>query len=158
MAGRGYSSDFILCDPETNAVFVDKCLKQGIGGNATVWNHYLLHLRKAGKLPRSTKRLERISPDSMNRFGFASEVAWRLLAIDYRKTLDEILCSPEFASEFDRLAREFGPMDDQISSLDFRRAALSIRKRATKARITACLLYTSPSPRDRQKSRMPSSA
>ena len=25
-------------------------------------------------------------------------------------------------------------------------------------RITACLLYTSPSPRDRQKSRMPSSA
>ena len=27
-----------------------------------------------------------------------------------------------------------------------------------KARITNCLLYTSPSPRDRQKSRMPSSA
>ena len=26
------------------------------------------------------------------------------------------------------------------------------------ARLTACLLYTSPSPRDRQKSRMPSSA
>lgn len=137
IAGRGYSSDFILCDPETNAVFVEKCLKQGIGGNATVWNHYLLHLRKAGKLPRSTKRLDRISPESMNRFGFASEVAWRLLAIDYRKTLDEILCSPEFACEFDRLAREFGPMDEKISSLDFRRAALSIRKRATKARLTA---------------------
>ena len=28
----------------------------------------------------------------------------------------------------------------------------------SKARITICLLYTSPSPRDRQKSRMPSSA
>ena len=29
---------------------------------------------------------------------------------------------------------------------------------AFKARYTTCLLYTSPSPRDRQKSRMPSSA
>ncbi len=137
LAGRGYSSDFVLCDPETNAEFVDKCLTQGIGGNATVWNHYLLHLRKAGKLPRSTKRLDRVSPHSMNRFGFASEVAWRLLAIDYRKTLDELLCSPEFASEFDRLAREFAPVGEQISSLDFRRAAISIRKRATKARSAA---------------------
>ena len=31
-------------------------------------------------------------------------------------------------------------------------------KRGSAKRITACLLYTSPSPRDRQKSRMPSSA
>ena len=30
--------------------------------------------------------------------------------------------------------------------------------RAVKAQSAACLLYTSPSPRDRQKSRMPSSA
>ena len=29
---------------------------------------------------------------------------------------------------------------------------------ASRTGITACLLYTSPSPRDRQKSRMPSSA
>ena len=29
---------------------------------------------------------------------------------------------------------------------------------ATKGQAVACLLYTSPSPRDRQKSRMPSSA
>ena len=31
-------------------------------------------------------------------------------------------------------------------------------KTAEKAVLSACLLYTSPSPRDRQKSRMPSSA
>jgi site-specific DNA-methyltransferase (adenine-specific) len=73
----------------------------------------------------------------MDRFGFASEVAWRLLAIDYRKTLDEILCSPDFAAEFDRLATEFGPMDRSVTSLEFRRAAFSIRKRSKNARTAA---------------------
>ena len=34
----------------------------------------------------------------------------------------------------------------------------SVTPMAATANITACLLYTSPSPRDRQKSRMPSSA
>ena len=63
----------------------------------------------------------------MDRFGFASEVAWRLMAIDYNKTLDDILCSPQFAAEFDRLAAEFGP-DETIQPIDYRRAALSVRK------------------------------
>ncbi len=73
----------------------------------------------------------------MDRYGFASEVAWRLLAIDYRKTLDDILCSPEFAAEFDRLAAEFGPTDSPVTSVEYRRAALSIRKRSNLARDTA---------------------
>ncbi len=73
----------------------------------------------------------------MYQMGFASEVAWRLLAIDYRKTLDEILCSPEFAAEFDRLAKLYGPQDVSYSSFDFRRAALSIRKRSKSARMMA---------------------
>lgn len=137
VAGRGYPSEHILCDPEINAEFVDRCLQQGIGGNATVWNTYMLYLRKAGKLPHSTKKPSRITPDEMNRFGFASEVAWRLLAIDYRKTLDEILCSPEFASEFDRLASEFGPMQEDVKPVDFRRAVISIRKRTKSARKSA---------------------
>ena len=32
------------------------------------------------------------------------------------------------------------------------------QKEVTEAKFDGCLLYTSPSPRDRQKSRMPSSA
>ena len=35
---------------------------------------------------------------------------------------------------------------------------LDTNKEVTLSRFTDCLLYTSPSPRDRQKSRMPSSA
>ena len=135
--GDGNTVDYLLCDKDLNKAFTDQCLSHGIGGNAYVWNRYLLHLRKSGKLPRSTKRAPRITAAQMDRFGFASEVAWRLLAIDYQKTLDEILSSPDFAAEFDRLATEFGPVDQSVSSLEFRRVALSIRKRSHEARDSA---------------------
>ena len=39
-----------------------------------------------------------------------------------------------------------------------KKAAYSKREEEKANRIVNCLLYTSPSPRDRQKSRMPSSA
>ena len=137
----GFPADYILCDKDLNAEFVAHCLEKGIGGSAYIWNRYLLSLRKATKLPRSTKRPQPLPPERIDRFGFASEVAWRLLAIDYRKTLDDILCSPEFAGEFDRLAAEFGPDDVEVSSLEQRRAALSIRKRSHQARECAAARF-----------------
>lgn len=135
-AGDGFPADYLLCDKTLNAAFVTACREHG-DGSPFYWNHALLNLRKAGTLPKSTKRPPRITPQQMDAFGFASEVAWRLLAIDYRKTLDDILCSPEFATEFDRLASEFGPIGQTVSSLDYRRAALSIRKRSKDARTEA---------------------
>ena len=51
-----------------------------------------------------------------------------------------------------------GSADDlQKGDLYTARLTLDITP-AMRARIKVCLLYTSPSPRDRQKSRMPSSA
>lgn len=133
----GYPADYLLCNQELNKEFVKSCLKGGIGGNAYVWNRYLLTLRKAGKLPHAKHRPAQFPSEKLTLFGFASEVAWRLLTIDYQKTLDEILCSPEFAEEFDRLAIEYGPKSVEVSSLDFRLAALSIRKRSHIARESA---------------------
>lgn len=141
-AGRGYPADYILCDKDLNAEFVRACRERGIGGSAFIWNRYLLRLRKANRLPKSSKRPSRVTAEEMDRFGFASEVAWRLIAIDFRKTLDDILCSPEFASEFDLLATEFGPTDIKVSSLQYRRAALSIRKRSKAARTTAARKFS----------------
>ena len=46
--------------------------------------------------------------------------------------------------------------EDVVISIDTRRS--EIAERAIFAGADICLLYTSPSPRDRQKSRMPSSA
>ncbi len=134
-AGQGFPADYLLCDSVLNEEFISQCLKHGIGGSAFVWNHLLLNLRKQNRLPRANRKPERISAKQMNRYGFASEVAWRLLAIDYEKTLDDILCSPEFAKEFDRIASMFGP--DGVTSLEYRRAAFSIRKRTKSARQTA---------------------
>ena len=136
-AGHGYPADYLLCDKELNSKFISACRDRGLKGSAFIWNRLLLQLRKSSKLPKSTKRPDQISPKQMDRFGFASEVAWRLIAIDYQKTLDDILCSPEFAAEFDRLAAQFGPTDTEVSSLDFRRAALSVRKRSKDARTMA---------------------
>jgi len=136
-AADGYPADYLLCDKEMNEAFVGHCLRKGIGGSAYIWNRYLLQLRKAGKLPQATRRPDRVTSEQMDRFGFASEVAWRLLSIDYRRTLEDILSSPEFAAEFDRLATEFGPADSNVTSFEYRRAALSIRKRSHDARETA---------------------
>ncbi len=141
-AGQGYPADYILCDKDLNAEFIRACRDGGVKGSAFIWNRYLLQLRKANKLPKSSKRPAQMTAEDMDRFGFASEVAWRLIAIDYRKTLDDILCSPEFAAEFDLLAAEFGPTDITVSSLQYRRAALSIRKRSNAARTTAAKKFS----------------
>ncbi|MBM83448.1 MAG: site-specific DNA-methyltransferase [Planctomycetaceae bacterium] len=133
-SGQGYPADYVLCDEDLNKDFVSDCRSRGLGGSGYIWNRYLLQLRKAGKLPKSKIRPANITSAQMDQFGYASEVAWRLLAIDYRKTLDDILCSPEFAEEFDRLASEFGPVNTDVTSLDYRRAALAIRKRSHSAR------------------------
>lgn len=133
--GQGYPADYILCDSKLNKQFISECLRHKIGGNAYVWNRFLLELRKMGKLPRSTRQPERIPGDETLRYEYASEVAWRLISIDYRKTLDDIFCSPEFAAEFDRLAAMYGPPD--VSSLQYRRAAVAMRKRTKRARETS---------------------
>ena len=140
-AGAGFPADYLLCDKELNAKFIELCLSKGIGGNAYLWNRYLLQLRKTGELPRASKRPEQITAEQMDHFGFASEVAWRLLSIDYRRTLDDILSSPDFAGEFDRLATEFGPADNNVTSTQYRRAAMSIRKRSHNARETAAAKF-----------------
>ena len=79
-----------------------------------------------------------------------------------------------FVDELDADSDVGGALDDEYDSIvssgeqvTSGLLAIALRKRGVKARSwlgwqiplrTDCLLYTSPSPRDRQKSRMPSSA
>ena len=66
------------------------------------------------------------------------------------------------ASIFDKISNKAG--DTRKSSTWYRNAVASIadtvtaRKLYNQGKINHCLLYTSPSPRDRTRSRMPSSA
>jgi len=127
----GESTDFVLCNPEITAAFVQACKKKGLPGNAYAWNRLLLRIRKSGKLPRTKIRTKRLTFAEMDPYSFASEIAMQALAIDYQLTLDEMLCAPDYASEFDRLAAEFAP---GFSSFEYRWAALAIRKRAKQAK------------------------
>ncbi|MEM7475889.1 MAG: site-specific DNA-methyltransferase [Planctomycetota bacterium] len=146
-AGEGYPADYLLCDKKLNKQFIRQCLKRGIGGSAVIWNRLLLKLRKSGKLPRSSKRPERILASELNRYVYASEVAWRLVTDEFGSdflpppSIDEVLCCPNSAEYFDQIAEQFGPQDQKINSLQFRRAALAMRKMAKEARSAADKKY-----------------
>ena len=58
--------------------------------------------------------------------------------------------------EVDRQDRKYSPAADRIRN--YKEFVLPLSEELLRAQASSCLLYTSPSPRDRQKSRMPSSA
>jgi hypothetical protein len=58
----------------------------------------------------------------------------QLMSLNYACALDEILCSPQAAAEFDEIASQFAP---GFSPFEYRWAALAIRKRATQSRLLA---------------------
>ena len=70
----------------------------------------------------------------MDPYSAGSEIAMRLLHVDYGLALDDILCHPSYAEEFDRIAARFAPGH---CSFDYRWAALAIRKRSRKSRVLA---------------------
>ena len=143
-AGDGFPVDHLMCDKDLNKQFIDACLQKGLGGNADVWNRLLMNLRKAKKLPPSTNRTPKISASDLNVYGYASEVAWRLITVDFGISLDELFCSPDIAAYFDRLAQEYGPQHIDVSTTDYRRAAFSIRKQAKTARSAAQQFQSEP--------------
>ena len=128
LARDGQSSDRIIADPSLNAAFIDECRKTGVSGTPRDFNRTLLRLRKAGMLPRLERRPERLpSLTEMDKFSFASEIALSIMtAEDDDLTLDDVLCDPELAAKFDRLAEDYAP---GFRPFDYRWAAFQIRKR-----------------------------
>ncbi|MBN1852469.1 MAG: site-specific DNA-methyltransferase [Pirellulales bacterium] len=131
---RGNSTDAILCDPQLLAEFDQECKKRKLPGDAYVWNRLLLRIRKSGKLPGIERSGQRFTFEKMDSYSDASEIAMHLVSLDYGLTLDDMLCSPQAASTFDRIAEQFAP---GYSSFEYRWAALSIRKRAIKSKSLA---------------------
>jgi len=126
----GHSVEYLLCNATLNRDFIRSCNEKGLDANAEVWNRYLLDLDKEGKLPTPTKPEVRIDRSLFDSISHASEVALRLIEIDYHKTLHEILSSPDFASELDRLTELYGPSPSVAGSLEYRLTALEICKRS----------------------------
>jgi site-specific DNA-methyltransferase (adenine-specific) len=125
---EGYSSDRVIADHELNERFVEACRRLGLPGTVRDWNHQLLNLRKAkgfSGLPRS--RRSRLSQEEIDKYSYACEIGLEHLR-NYGKTLDEVLCDPSEAAQFDRYVRLM--VAEDISSFKIRWIALYIRKRA----------------------------
>ena len=130
----GKSADYLLCDPALAAEFVAACRKKGLEGDAFVWNRLLLRIRKAGKLPRIHNSRKRLTFEMMDAYSYASEIAMQLMSLNYACALDDILCSPKAAADFDQIAEQFAP---GFSPFEYRWAALALRKRVTQSRLLA---------------------
>jgi site-specific DNA-methyltransferase (adenine-specific) len=78
-----------------------------------------------------------MSWDQCDCFLFASEIALAKVANERDVSLDAILCDPELAQQFDRIAKSFCP---GFTSLEYRWAALKLRKEAKNTRQRASQL------------------
>ena len=136
---EGYSADRVVADPTLNEQFVAGCRKLGLVGEPRVWNTLLFRLRKSGKLSHvPTVHRSTIQWSDCDSYCFASEVAWQAMVLDGRaNSIDEILCDPTLAEEFDRLASNLAP---GFQPFEYRWVALMIRKQANVARSRAGLL------------------
>lgn len=122
---RGYSPDRVLADPVLNELYISKCHAFGQQASTETLNRFLLNARKAGTLTEY-KTEHRTSLHDEAEYAFASEIAIRFLERRDEVTLDDVICSPDRAADFDTLAQRICP---GFSSLQYRWAALNLRKR-----------------------------
>ncbi len=122
----GYTCDRVVTDPSLNEKFVAECRRRGSTSSPSRLNRALLNLRKRALLPR-TQSLRRTTFRNQDEYMFASEMAVRYLERRDDVSLDDIICDPKLASEFDRIAADIAPGH---SPLEYRWAALRLRKSA----------------------------
>ncbi len=126
-AHDGYSTDWLLVDPELQAAFHEACREQGLIGAPADWNRELLRLRKQGAIPKrgDLKKLH-VAADQLDAYDFAAEAAWRAAHDKFRGvSLDEVFCDPDKAAHFDRTAKRLAP---GFAPSAYRWAALRLRK------------------------------
>lgn len=120
----GYSPDRVVADAQLNRLFQDALAQFGAIMPPNAANRHLLGMRKRGCLRglRCTRRTSFRDDDS---YRHAAEIAIRHLEKRDNATLDDIICDPERASEFDKIAMCISP---GYTSLQYRWAALNLRK------------------------------
>jgi hypothetical protein len=121
---EGYSADRVVADPVLNERFLHECRQLGLNESSAELNARLLNARKSGWLA-DLPRARRTSFADENEYRFGSEVAARFLENQRRLTVDQVICDPAIAAEFDALASRIAP---GYTSLQYRWAALNLRK------------------------------
>ena len=74
--------------------------------------------------------------------------------VDFNSGIDSLTLQEqlEYEGRFDKVPNIFSKMEPMIGAID------AFKRLSEKYDVYICLLYTSPSPRDKRQSRMPSSA
>jgi site-specific DNA-methyltransferase (adenine-specific) len=123
-----YSADKVIADPDLDRKFLRCCRELGLSGTDFELNWKLMNARKAGNLSGlsdliKTKpyRLGKVIDD----FEYASELAVRYMQQRKDVSLDQIICDPELAEEFDTYATRLAP---GFLPLQYRWAAFGLRK------------------------------
>jgi hypothetical protein len=119
----GYSPDRVVADPWLNEAFLAECRLLGLAGSPATLNRALLNLRKRGEL-RGLRSKRSSFPDE-DQYRFAAEISARVIERRDGVSLDDIICDPPLAAEFDGLAAQIAP---GYSALEYRWAALNLRK------------------------------
>ncbi len=120
----GHSSDVVIASPDLNRLFIESCRRRGLDHPTVEINLALLNARKASGL-RGLSRSKRITVKNQDNYRFASEIAIRFIERRDQVSLDQVLCDPDLASEFDGIAARISP---GYSSFEYRWAALYLRK------------------------------
>ncbi len=124
---QGYSTDWLLADPDLQNRFHKACHVSGLLGGPADWNRELLRFRKTGKLPkRGELKRRHLSAEEMDAYRDAAEIAWRVTSQKFAQaSLDEIFCDPQKSQFFDRTAERYAP---NFPPASIRWAALRLRK------------------------------
>jgi hypothetical protein len=116
------SPDLYVADPERNAAFVMNCRAADLRASPYTLNKALLRARKYGYLPDLKSIRTSVKYED---FAFAVELAATEMKYRMAASIDDILCDPSLASEFDAIATKIAPGH---TSFEYRWAILSIRK------------------------------
>jgi site-specific DNA-methyltransferase (adenine-specific) len=123
-----YSADKVIADPALDRKFLRRCRDLGLAGTDFDLNWTLMNARKSSKLS-SLSGLIKTKPFTLGKvvdeFEYASEMAARYMQQSKNVSLDQMICDPELAEEFDTYASQLAP---GFTSLQYRWAAFSLRK------------------------------
>ena len=128
----GHSIDRVVADPDLDRHFLRRCRELGLAGTDFDLNWRLFNGRK-NKWLTDLPKTKNYTPSRKDEFEFSSEIAIRYVQEQVRTregrqvSLDKIICDPDLAVEFDRIAARLAP---GFSPLDYRWVALGVRKAA----------------------------
>jgi len=120
----GCSVDRVIADPKLDRKFLKRCRELGLSGTDFQLNWELMSARKASKLSHLPKT-KKYTVRKTDEFEYASELAIRHLELTKSVSLDQIICDPDLATEFDEYAASLAC---GFSPLEYRWVALGLRK------------------------------